>query len=580
LWITAMVDPMTALAFSVYSSKGVFALLLGSGISRSSGIPTGWEIVLDLIKKIAAIEGKECGDDPAAWYMENHKKDPSYTELLELSARTSAERMELLRGYFEPTEAEREASQKVPTRAHHAIARLVADGYIRVIVTTNFDRLMEMALESAGVVPSVIASADSILGAVPLTHSKCTLIKVHGDYRDTRLKNTPDEVGTYDQAMNRLLDQVFDEYGLIVSGWSAEWDAALRAAIERCPSRRYTTYWSAFGGLTDAAARLCQHRGAQVVQGMGADEFFDKLSEKVAAVEAMNSPHPLTARMAVATLKRYLPEARYRIRLHDLMLEEAGKVATAFFSDLGNSRRRPTLDDYEARMETLLHLLAAAGYWGRPEHRSLWLRCFHQLVTPRSGSLPGLAENLDFYPAYLALHAFGIGAIAGGRQGNLAYVLAKGRAHVADKELSLLRALIVMLRSRALQNAVERDDVSFRGRKLPVDQYLHGKMRGILNEWIPEQGRYDALFRRFEYIVSLVTAELYGHSSQGACGASNGLYLDSPDLQVEVQAEVEKAKEKWPYFRAGLFEGSLTRFLQVKAGHDESANNLRRELRL
>ena len=45
--------------------------------------------------------------------------------------------------------------------------------------------------------------------------------------------------------MNRLLDQVFDEYGLIVCGGSADWDKA-RAAIERCPNRRDTTYWSAF----------------------------------------------------------------------------------------------------------------------------------------------------------------------------------------------------------------------------------------------------------------------------------------------------------------------------------------------
>jgi hypothetical protein len=38
-----MVDPMLSLAFSVHSNKGVFALLLGSGVSRASGIPTGWE---------------------------------------------------------------------------------------------------------------------------------------------------------------------------------------------------------------------------------------------------------------------------------------------------------------------------------------------------------------------------------------------------------------------------------------------------------------------------------------------------------------------------------------------------------
>jgi hypothetical protein len=35
-----MIDPILSLAVSVYHNKGVYSLLLGSGISRSSGIPT------------------------------------------------------------------------------------------------------------------------------------------------------------------------------------------------------------------------------------------------------------------------------------------------------------------------------------------------------------------------------------------------------------------------------------------------------------------------------------------------------------------------------------------------------------
>jgi len=50
-------DPLTQLAFSIYQNKGVFALLLGSGLSRGAGIPTGWEITLDLIHHIAVAKG-------------------------------------------------------------------------------------------------------------------------------------------------------------------------------------------------------------------------------------------------------------------------------------------------------------------------------------------------------------------------------------------------------------------------------------------------------------------------------------------------------------------------------------------
>lgn len=60
------------IAFSLQSSPGVYALLLGSGISRSAGIPTGWEVVLDLINKVSLIEGKSSLTDPEKWYIEKY----------------------------------------------------------------------------------------------------------------------------------------------------------------------------------------------------------------------------------------------------------------------------------------------------------------------------------------------------------------------------------------------------------------------------------------------------------------------------------------------------------------------------
>jgi hypothetical protein len=57
--------------------------------------------------------------------------------------------------------------------------------------------LVETALREAGVEPTVIASDDAIAGATPLVHSKWTVIKVHGDYLDARIKNTDAELEDY-----------------------------------------------------------------------------------------------------------------------------------------------------------------------------------------------------------------------------------------------------------------------------------------------------------------------------------------------------------------------------------------------
>jgi len=71
-----MIDPLLNLAFSVFSSKGVYALLLGSGVSRASGLPTGWEILEDLIRKVAHLEG-ESPTDMVAWYRARHSAEPN-----------------------------------------------------------------------------------------------------------------------------------------------------------------------------------------------------------------------------------------------------------------------------------------------------------------------------------------------------------------------------------------------------------------------------------------------------------------------------------------------------------------------
>lgn len=53
-----MIDPLINLSFTLYSNKGAYALLIGSGVSSAAQIPTGYSIVVDLIRKIARVRGE------------------------------------------------------------------------------------------------------------------------------------------------------------------------------------------------------------------------------------------------------------------------------------------------------------------------------------------------------------------------------------------------------------------------------------------------------------------------------------------------------------------------------------------
>lgn len=120
-------------------------MLLGSGVSRAAQIPTGYEVELDLIRRFARAQQQDPEPDPEMWFRENVGLPSSYSKLLDLLAPTPAGRQGLLKQYFEPQNSDED--DRMPTRAHRAIARMVRDGFISVIVTTNFDRLMERALK-------------------------------------------------------------------------------------------------------------------------------------------------------------------------------------------------------------------------------------------------------------------------------------------------------------------------------------------------------------------------------------------------------------------------------------------------
>ena len=328
-----MIDPVHSLAFSIQANPGVYAVLIGSGVSQAAKIPTGWDVTLDLIRKLAKLNGEECEPDPESWYLDKFEKEASYSDLLKGLAGTQAERQRLLRAYFEPTDEEREEGEKAPTAAHRAIAKLAAQGFIKVIITTNFDRLMETALTDEGVVPTVLSSPDQVEGTLPLIHTQCCVFKVHGDYLDTRIRNTPSELDEYPAEFYQLLDRILDEFGLIVCGWSAEWDGALRSAIYRAKSHRFTIFWAARGEPGNNAKKLIDHRRAQMIHIEDADTFFQAIQQHVQSIVEFSRPHPLSTEAAVASLKRFMSDTRYRIRLSDLVDETVERVVEATSGD-------------------------------------------------------------------------------------------------------------------------------------------------------------------------------------------------------------------------------------------------------
>ncbi|WP_419900262.1 SIR2 family protein [Roseomonas sp. USHLN139] len=571
-----MIDPLLSLAHTMQSSKGVYALLLGSGVSRSASVPTGWEVTLDLVRRVARLEGEDAGPDPAAWYQARHGAAPDYSRLLDTMAPAPADRRQVLHGYFEPTGDEREQGLKLPTSAHRAIARLAAKGYIKVILTTNFDRLMEIALRDAGVEPVIISNADAADGAAPLVHQRCVVVKLHGDYLDDRIMNTEAELAAYEPRMDAYLDRVLDEFGLVVCGWSGEWDPALRRSFERCKSRRYTTWWAAVGEPGPRAAALLALRQARLVRTTGADSFFTAVEEKVTSLEELAVEHPLTEAAAVASVKRYVAEPRHRIRLQDLLAKEATRVARRLAEELPvQGPPQPTEDEFRRRVglidmatRTLRAMFFHTALWSGTDQRGILVRPLRAMLPAHDGNGWNLWLEMQSYPAALLLYAAGLGAVAGGNYGMLGDLLDM-RYRVSGRDRSALANLVA---ARAMDHGNANLLFKPQRRYYPLSEHLLTVLSPLADSAL-----WDApeLFDRLEVLMALATIDASPEISTERQFIPPGPFCwkanredDHPAARLLQEAQQQGAG--WAPLRDGFFKGGVDRFSAVRAAFEQA----------
>lgn len=306
--IVPPLDPIVSLSVALAEAPGTCAFFLGSGVSRQAGVPTGQQLVQAGLRRLYQLEegvGRVEQSALEQWLSDTGRQDLAYSDLLELIAPDPAVRREYLAGFFEG---------KQPGPAHQALADLAKGGMARVFITTNFDRLLEHALQAQGLEPVVLASDADVEAAMPREHAGCVVIKPHGDYLRQTIRNTPAELAELEPRLTTQLAEVFDRYGLVVLGYSGSDEAIARAL--RARRSRYGLWWVSRGALGQPAAELVEATGGRVIAREGAEEFLADLDGRLATFEAHPSGHtPATVHDEILERVRAKDEVGLRERL-------------------------------------------------------------------------------------------------------------------------------------------------------------------------------------------------------------------------------------------------------------------------
>ena len=367
----------------------------------------------------------------------------------------------------------------------------------------------------------------------------------------------------------------------------------MREAFKRTRTRRYGTYWVHVGEPGEAARELVNFASGQWVKTEGADTFFEELLEKVEALEDYGGRHPLTAPIAVATVKRYLAEDRHRIRLEDLVRDEVERVYDGLFvpelyspgesvalTEVGFSNR---VEQYRRLTEVLLVVMITGCYWDERE-RTIWSYALERLANSYKIQAVSAMQQMRRYPALLLLYGGEVAAVAGEKYKTLANLLYCARVRESSNEFPSALGMAPNRFDDAaewMNKHLQRDKAPEQRIRYfyPMSEHLHAALRNPLREILPDDVDYDRTFDRFEYLLGIAYVDQRkqhkpdypGREGYGPVGRFGPRLHSRPEVRRVLEAVEQEAVDRtntWPPLQAGLFGSSYDRFRKAEDAYD------------
>lgn len=218
--------------------------LLGAGASAAAGIPTAEDMVWDFKQRLFISQRRvspqtvtDLSSPVIRAQLQNHidssgrfptpSAPDEYAALFEAVYPAEADR----RTYLDA-----KVAGAKPSYGHLALATLMRAQLTRLVWTTNFDPLVADACakvyDATGPLTTVALDAPD-LAAQCITEGRWPVeVKLHGDFRSRRLKNTSDELRQQDARLRQILVDSCRRFGLVVAGYSGRDDSIMDALEE------------------------------------------------------------------------------------------------------------------------------------------------------------------------------------------------------------------------------------------------------------------------------------------------------------------------------------------------------------
>ena len=414
------------------------AWFLGAGASASARLPTAgdliWRFKRTLYCTSTKVNPRSCDDlgnqvvrERLQAYLDSTRRYPAadsseeYASYFELTYPDPADRRRFIETMLHGA---------TPAYGHHILAVLMKAGRVRLVWTTNFDRLVEDAAaasygSTSALTVSTIDSSSVALRA--LNEGRWPVLgKLHGDFQSVALKNTTEELKTQESALRAALVESCKRFGLIVAGYSGR-DESVMNTLEEAVSQPNAypaglfwitkAGWPVYRRVEDLLARA-QKAGIQasLIEVETFDELMGDLAQQIEDLPAEVLGTLNTMRSKISNVPLLGPGSNWPVvRMNAIPVLSWPKECRKFEAEIGGAR------DVRLLLEaTAANLVAARSKHGilafgadseiqrvfadhKPEKlnvhsievRRLW-RETNELNLLRSALVKGLVHNAPF----------------------------------------------------------------------------------------------------------------------------------------------------------------------------------------
>ena len=203
---------------TIVDSTPNYAVLLGAGCSVTSGIESGITLINKWMKELYLQSNNSLPEDDEGLFNHFEKEEASWFNPLNPYASLFEKKYDLPKQRRRFVESA--VDKKLPSIGYAYLVKLVNEGRLSTIFTTNYDDLLQEAFYQFSDKRPIMCAHDSSVHSITITSPRPKIIKLHGDYLFDDIKSTVRETESLEQNIKDKLIEFCKEFGLIVIGYS------------------------------------------------------------------------------------------------------------------------------------------------------------------------------------------------------------------------------------------------------------------------------------------------------------------------------------------------------------------------